>query len=163
MPNRHLLRILCAVALAVLLAPSARGDLAAWDQARVTTIAKGLATTTDALYETFSQQPQPEPGSRQSEPYQELRHLVRNLRGEARVLLKSLEEGDGRDQTAWVYEILMSHARSARYAARGAFVAEEVSVRAAAVRGVLNQLGPYYDPDFPTLAPDPTIEPGSDR
>jgi hypothetical protein len=31
------------------------------------------------------------------------------------------------------------------------------------VRTVLNQLGPYYDPDFPPLAPHPNIEPGAMR
>jgi hypothetical protein len=61
MANRRLVRILCAVALAVFLAPTASGELAAWDQARVTAFAKDLATTTDALYETFTQQPQPDP------------------------------------------------------------------------------------------------------
>jgi hypothetical protein len=82
---------------------------------------------------------------------------------EARMLVSSLEEGEGREQTEWIYGNLMSHARSARLEARGAFVAAPVSERAAVVRGLLNQLGPYYDPDFRTLAPDSRIEPGSDR
>jgi hypothetical protein len=146
-----------------LLAPSASGELAAWDQARVAALAKDLATTTQALSETFTQQPQPEPGSMQSRYYYRLEHRVRMLRVEARMLVRSLEEGEGREQTEWIYDNLMSHARSARYEARGALVAEEVSDRAAAVRGVLNQLGPHYDPDFRTLAPDPEIEPGADR
>jgi hypothetical protein len=42
-------------------------------------------------------------------------------------------------------------------------LAQDVSERAAAVRGVLNRLGPYYDPDFPPLAPHPNIEPGAAR
>ena len=163
MPNRRIVRILCALALAVLLAPSASGELAAWDQDRVAALAKNLATTTDALYETFTQQPQPDPGSMQSRSYHGLEHRVRVLRVEARVLVKSLEEGDGREQTVWIYDNLMSHGRSARYEARAAFVAEDVGERAAAVRAALNQLGPYYDPDFQTLAPDLNIEPGPDR
>jgi hypothetical protein len=85
------------------------------------------------------------------------------LRVEARVLVKSLAEGDGREQTVWLYHNLMSNGRSARYEARDAFVAEEVGERAAAVRAALNRLGPYYDPDFETLAPDPNIEPGAAR
>ncbi len=163
MPNRHLVRILCTVALAVSLAPSARGEFAAWDQARVTALAKNLATTIDALYETFTQQPKPAPGSMQSSSYQGLDHRVRVLRVEARVLVKSLEDGDGREQTVWIYDNLMSHGRSARSEARAAFLAEDVSERAAAVRAALNQLGPYYDPDFQTLSPDPKIEPGATR
>jgi hypothetical protein len=163
MPNRHLVRTLCAAALAVLVAPDARGELAAWDQARVTALAKDVVTTTDALQETFAQQPPPDPRSRESESYQGLRYRVQSLRNEARILLTSLEEGDGRDQTGWIYEILMSHARSARLEARRVFVAKDVGERAAAVRGALNRLGPYYDPDFQTLSPDPTIEPGATR
>jgi hypothetical protein len=164
MPNRHVVGVLCAVALAVsLLAPSARGEVAAWDRARVTEIARDLARATDALQVAFTQQPPPSQGSSQRVPYYQLENRVRMLRGEARVLLKSLEEGDGREQTAWIYEILISHARSARYEAPRVFVAKDVGERAAVVRHLLNQLGPYYDPDFATLAPDPNIEPSATR
>jgi hypothetical protein len=159
MPNRRVVGVLCSVALALsLLAPSARGELAAWDRARVTEIAKDLARATDALEVAFTQQSPPSQESSQRVPYYQLKNRVRMLRGEARVLLKSLEEGDGREQTAWIYEILASHARSARYEAPRVFVTKEVGERAAVVRHRLNQLGPYYDPDFATLAPDPNIE-----
>jgi hypothetical protein len=100
MPNRHLVLIRCAVALAMLLAPSARAELAAWDQARVTALAKDLATATDALHESFIQQPSPDRGSIHGEDHYGLKYRVRMLRGEARVLVTSLEEGDRRDQTA---------------------------------------------------------------
>jgi hypothetical protein len=164
MPNHRRVRALGSLALAVLLlAPSAKGELEAWNQAKVSGFASNLAEATDALYETFSQQPPPKPGSMQSESYHRLEHRVWMLRVEARVLLKSLEEGDGREQTLWTYDNLLSHARSARYEADGVFVATDVAERASTVRGVLNQLGPYYDPDFRTLAPDPKIEPGATR
>ena len=165
MPNHHLVRVLPLLVLTVsLLAPSAKGELAAWDQAKVTRLAKDLATATDALYETFMQQPSPpNPGSTQSESYYRLEHRVWMIRMEARVLVKSLEEGDAREQTELTYEMLMSHARSARYEAQSVFVAKDVGERAAAVRRVLNQLGPYYDPDFQMLAPQPNIERGASR
>ena len=44
-----------------------------------------------------------------------------------------------------------------------AFVSKDVSERAAAVRAVLNRLGPYYDRDFRTLAPSRNLEPGGSR
>lgn len=154
----------CSVALVVsLLASSARGELAAWDRARVTEVAKELVKATDALEEAFLRQPPPDPGSIQRVPYLRLKNRVRMLRSEARVLLKSLEEGDGREHTDWIYTILISHARSARYEAAKVFVAEEVGEKARVVRGLLNQLGPYYDQDFTTLAPAPSIEPGPAR
>jgi hypothetical protein len=156
--------VLLPVALALsLLAPSASGQLVAWNPTQVAGLAKELTAATDALYESFEQQPPPDPGSAESRSYHKLEHRVRVLRVEARMLASALEEGDGREQTEWTYDNLMSHARSARLEARGAFVAEQVAERAAAVRGVLNRLGPYYDPDFRTLAPDPKIEPGAGR
>jgi hypothetical protein len=165
MPKHDVVRILRSLMLAVLLvAPGASGELAAWDRAKVAGLAKDLATSTDALYETFMQQPPPANlGSVQSESYYRLKYRVRMLRGEARMLFRSLEEGDGREQTEWIYDILMSHARSARYEAPGVFVAKDVAERAAAVRGMLNRLGPYYDPDFEALPPHPNIEPSSSR
>jgi hypothetical protein len=162
MPNRRLVRLLRSLALAVLLlAPSARGELVAWDQTRLSRIANDLANATDALQGTFIQQSPPNSESMQSELYYQLKHLVWLLDVQADLLVKSLEEGDSREQTLWIYEILVSAARSARYEARRVFVAEDVGKRAAAVRGVLNELGPYYDPDFQTWAPDPKIEPAS--
>lgn len=165
MPKRRVVGVLCSVALALLLlAPSASGELAAWDRARVAEIAKDLARATDELEVAFNKQPPPSEGSSQRVSYYQLRNRVRMLRNEARVLLKSLQEQEGgREQTAWIYEILTSHARSARYEAPRVFVAKDVAERAAVVRQALNRLGPYYDPDFAILAPDPNIESSAPR
>jgi hypothetical protein len=163
MLNHHLVRVLGLLAIgALLLAPGARAELATWDQAKVTGLAKELETATDALYQTFLQQPPPSLAM-QSESYYRLKQLVRMLHVQVDVFTKSLEEGEGRDQTVWMYETVMSLARSARLEAGRVFVAKDVGERAAAVRGVLNRLGPYYDPDFQTLAPHPNIEPGTRR
>ena len=164
MSNHHLASLLGSLAIAGLLfAPSARGELAAWDQAQVTGLGKELTVATEALYDTFIKQPSPGLGSMQSQAYYRLEHLVRLLRIEARELATSLEKGGGREQTLPIYENLMQLVRSARDDAGKVFVAHDVGDRAGAVRGVLNRLGPYYDPDFPTLAPHPNIEPGAIR
>ena len=64
MPNHHFVRVLRLLAIAALiLAPSARAELAAWDQAKVTGLAKELETASDALYPTCRQQPPPNLGS----------------------------------------------------------------------------------------------------
>lgn len=157
----HLLGSLVIAGL--LFAPSARGELVAWDQAEVARLAQELRTTTDSLYDTFVKQPTPGLGSMQSQAYYRLKQLVRLLRIEARHLADSLEKGEGREQTLPIYENLMQLTRSARDEAARVFVAHDVGERAAAVRGVLNRLGPYYDADFPTLAPHPNIEPGATR
>jgi hypothetical protein len=164
MSHQPLARLLGSLAIAGLLfAPTARGELAAWDQARVTGLAKELTTATHALYDTFINQPPPNVGSLQSRAYHRLKHWVRLLRVEARELAASLEKGEGREQTLPIYENLMQLVRSARDDAARVFVTHDVGERAAAVRGVLNRLGPYYDPDFPTLAPHPNIEPRATR
>ena len=164
MSTHHLARLLGSLAIAgLLLAPSARAELAAWDQAKVTGLAKELEKATDALYQTFLQQPPPNVGSMQSQSYYRLKQLVRMLHSQVGVFANSLEEGEGRDQTVWIYKTVTSLTRSARLEAGRVFVAKDVGERAAAVRGVLNQLGPYYDPDFQTLPPHPNIEPGATR
>jgi hypothetical protein len=162
--NLHFARLLGALAIAgLLVAPSARAELAAWDQARVTALAKDLAKASDALYESVLAQPRPDLGTMQSHAFYRMKQLVRMIKSESRVLTKSLEEGEGREQTIWIYETLMSLTRSAREEAGRLFVTRDVGERAAAVRGVLNQLGPYYDLDFQTIAPHPNIEPGASR
>jgi hypothetical protein len=162
--NPPFARLLGSLAIAGLLfAPSARGELAAWDQAEVARLAQELRTATDSLYDTFVKQPTPGLGSMQSQAYYRLKQMVRLLRIQGREFARSLEKGEGREQTLPSYENLMQLTRSARDEAARVFVAHDVGDRAAAVRGVLNRLGPYYDPDFPTLAPHPNIEPGATR
>ena len=164
MSNHHLARLLGSLAIAGLFfAPSARGELAAWDQARVTALGKELVQASNALYETFRKQPPASVGSMQSASYHRLKQFVRMLHVVSQEFAGSLEKGEGREQTLTIYDNLMQLARSARDEAARVFVAHDVGDRAGAVRRVLNQLGPYYDPDFPTLAPHPNIEPGAAR
>lgn len=147
----------------VLSAANARAELAAWDQAAVTAIAKELEKATHALYDTFVKKPAPSVGSVQSHTYYRLKQEVRLLRVEARHLAASLEKGEGREQTLPIYDHLMQLVRIARDDAAKTFNTQDVGERAAAVRGVLNRLGPYYDPDFQALAPHPSIEPSPHR
>ncbi len=164
MSNPRFARLLGSLAIAGLLfAPSARGELAAWDQAEVARLAQELRTATESLYDTFVKQPTPGLGSMQSHAFYRLKQMVRLLRIEARHLASSLEEDEGREQTLPTYENLMQLTRSARDEAASVFVAHDIGQRAAAVRGVLNRLGPYYDADFPKLAPHPNIEQGATR
>jgi hypothetical protein len=165
MSIRHGSRVTCLFAplLLVLSAAGARADLATWDQAKVTALGKELVQATNALYDTFRKQPPPSIGSMQGDSYQRLKQFVRLLHVESDELASSLQRGEGRDETRTIYDNLMQLARSARDEAARVFVAHDVSERASAVRQVLNRLGPYYDPDFPPLAPHPNIEPGAAR
>ncbi|MFI4941671.1 MAG: hypothetical protein ACHP85_00300 [Burkholderiales bacterium] len=165
MSTRHVVHVISLLAMPLLLlsAPNARAELAAWDQAQVTALGKELVQATNALYETFRKQQPPSVGSMQSASYHRLRQFVRILHVVSQEFAGSLAKGEGREQTITIYDNLMQLTRSARDEAARVFVAHDVGDRAAAVRRVLNQLGPYYDPDFPTLAPHPNIEPGATR
>ena len=146
----------------LLAAPGSRAELATWDQAEVTALGGKLETAADALYDTFIKKPPPTLGSMQIHYYR-LKQKVRLLRLEAREFAASLEKGEGREQTLPIYDHLMQLVRMARDDAARTFNTQDVGERAAAVRGVLNQLGPYYDPDFQALAPHPNIEPSPNR
>ena len=164
MSTRHVAHAICLLAMLLLLpAAIARAELAAWDQAKVTALGKELVQASNALYETFRKQPPASVGSMQSASYHRLKQFVRMLHVVSQEFAGSLEKGEGREQTLTIYDNLMQLARSARDEAARVFVAHDVGDRAGAVRRVLNQLGPYYDPDFPTLAPHPNIEPGAAR
>ena len=165
MSTRHALRVTCLLALTLLLlsAPNARAELAAWNQAKVTALGKQLVQATNALDETFRKQQPPSLGSTQGSSYHRLKQFVRMLHVVSLEFTGSLEKGEEREETLTIYDNLMQLARSARDEAARVFVAHDVSERASAVRQVLNQLGPYYDPDFPPLAPHPNIEPSPNR
>jgi hypothetical protein len=164
MSTRRVVHLIFPLAIMLILsAPGSRAELAVWDQDEVTALANELETATHALHDTLIKRPPPTVGSMQSQAYYRLKQEVRVLRVEARELAASLEKGEGREQTLPIYDHLMQLVRIARDDAAKTFNTQDVGERAAAVRGVLNRLGPYYDPDFPTLAPHPNIEPGATR
>jgi hypothetical protein len=148
----HRISIASFLALALSGAP-VRADLAAWDQAKVTEISKQLVSATQDLYDTFYKQLPPTAGSGQSREFYRLKQVTRVMKTEARELSSQLEKGEGRDQTLPSYESLMEMVRTARELGARIFATEDLKQKATAVRGLLNQLGPYYDPDFQTLQP----------
>jgi hypothetical protein len=149
----RLLATLVVHALVIGYAVPARAELAAWDQAKVTALAKELVTNAKALYDTFYKQPTPQVGSGQGQDYRRLKQEVRRVRTEARELADTLAKGEGREDTLPIYEHLMVVVRSARDSARRVFTTQDVQNRASEVRQVLNQLSPYYDPDAQPLQP----------
>jgi hypothetical protein len=124
-----------------------------WDGAKAGAIAKQLVTATQELYDSFYKQPTPTVGTGQARAYQRLKQNVRRLQIEARELSGAIEKGEGQEQTLPIYEDLMQLVRDAREDARQVFTTAPVAEKAAAARGLLNQLGPYYDPDFEALEP----------
>ena len=152
--TRTRLLLVAATACGVLAASAPAGaDLAKWDQAKVSDLAKQLADATQALNDTFYLQPPPGRGSMQSRAYQELRQKIRMIRLEAGALSASLAKGEGHEETLPSYESLMQMVRDARRDAQQVFSTVDVQQKATAVRVILNQISPYYDPDAVPLAP----------
>jgi hypothetical protein len=147
-------RWVLALVLGVLFsAAGGRAELAAWDQAKVTAIAKQLVPATQDLYDTFYKQLPPTAGSGQNREFYRLKQVTRVMKTEARELAEQLEKGSGHEETLPSYESLMQLVRTARELGARIFATEDLKQKATAVRGLLNQLGPYYDPDFQTLQP----------
>jgi hypothetical protein len=133
------------------LATSARAELAPWDQAKVTELAKQLEAATRALSDSFRQRPPPTLGSAQRKPFFLLKQQVRSLRREARSMSRALQRGADLEETQPSWDSMMRTVRSAGDIARRTFTHTEIQTRADAVRDLLNQLAPYYDPNAPPL------------
>jgi hypothetical protein len=149
---RHLFAFAAAVTLCAS-GPAARAELAAWDQQKVAALAQQLSKAASELYDTFYKQPVATAGSGQARSYYRLKQLVRHIRSEAGELAASLEKGTGYDETLPMYEDLMQTVRDARDEIRQTFTGIDVQEKASAARAILNQISPYYDPDFQPLQP----------
>ena len=147
-------RAIRTLALGLLLAGvaiSAHAELQKWDAAKVGALAAQLQTATRDLYDTFYKQPKV--GAGQAQDYYRLKQDVRHLRNEAKALAGALEKGAGQAETLPIYEDLMQVVRRARQDAQHVFTTRDVQDKASAVRALLNQLSPYYDPDAVPLQP----------
>jgi hypothetical protein len=129
----------------------ARAELATWDQAKVTALAKQLETETRSLEDTFRKQPQATAAQRRS--YYRLKQDVREVRTGAKQLAGALDKGATQEETLPIYEDLMQDIRRVRDFAPQLFTTSDVMDRASGVRQVLNQITPYYDPDAAPLRP----------
>jgi hypothetical protein len=150
---RILATAVLALAFAVSLAAPAAAELAAWDQAKVAALGKQLNQAANDLYSTFYKQGPPQLGSGQADDYRNLKQSMRRIQSEAREFDAALAKGDGRDDTKDIYENLMELVRDAREDARRVFTTKDVLDRASAMRQLLNQVSPYYDPDAQPLQP----------
>src|SRR5262245_39925765 len=146
-------RLAASLAGLLLLAAGARAELASWDPARVTELAKQLDAATSALSQSFRRQPPPTLGAPHRQRYFRLQQEVRQLDREARSMVRALQRGADRDEALASWESMMETVRRAQDDARRVFTVAEMHERADAVRDILNQLAPYFDPAFTPLAP----------
>jgi hypothetical protein len=144
---------LLAITLAVFHAAPGSAELTPWDQAKVAALGKQLNGAAKELYDTFYKQPSPQGGAGQGNDYRRLKQTMRRIQAEAREFDQALAKGEGREDTVDIYENLMQLVRDAREDAQRVFTTKDVQDRATAMRQLLNQVSPYYDPDAQPLQP----------
>src|SRR5262245_9237785 len=147
-------RLLVFAAFAAALLASgapAHAELASWDQAKVTALAKQLDDASQKLYDTFYKQPKPTVG--QQRDFYRLKQDIRHIKNDARELRRQLEKGAGREETQPSYDDLMQGVRRAQDSAARVFTTKDLQDSAGAARTVLNQLSPYYDANAKPLEP----------
>ena len=145
------IRLLASVICLVALAMTARAEIAAWDQAKVTELAQQLEATTAELSRIFRSQPQPTRGQSDRLTYFRLQQEVRFLRRESRTLSRALQRGADLEETLPSFESLLNTVGRAETKARRVFTIADMHQQADKARTILNQLGPYYDPNFKPL------------
>ena len=141
---RSSLCLALGLALSLGVAGAATADLAKWDQARVTTIAKQLKDQTEKAYTAvYREAPL---GMGRSVPSSDMKHSLRRIHEEAVALDGHLKKGEGHDQTVGIWKHMMELVRDLDVDARESFLPNDVTAALAKVEDLLGQLQPYYDP-----------------
>jgi len=138
---------------ALVLAAGASAELAPWDQAKVTELAKQLAATAADLSDSFRKMPAPTKGSSQQQSHFLLTRQLRDIRRSADALSSALQQGGDRKATLARYQSLMQRVRTARDHARRITAGTEVTQKADAARDILNQMAPFYDANAAPMEP----------
>jgi hypothetical protein len=137
--------VLLALGFALLLPGPGAAELAAWDQDRVTEIARQLPERTDQLRAALRNQPSQTIGSGDAASALRLEQNTRRLHEQSVALAKHLEEGKGHDETAKYYKGFRELWRDSLEDARRSALPEPVMDAFANVDGLFRQLAPYYD------------------
>lgn len=122
------------------------GEVAPWNQERVTALAKELVGATDEVQSQLRSQPSPTVGSGQWASFYRLQQHVRRIRTEARHFASALKEGKGQAETLPIYQGLSEMVNDAAENARKIFVQEPLIDALTSAGSLLNRIAPYYDP-----------------
>ncbi len=125
-----------------------------WDQKAVTGMAKDLAAGVKDLNVTVQKTPDAIAGSAIRRAQYEAREDVRLLVNITQRLASQLGDGEDKDATFPTYKRLQSVRRDAAEAGRRANLDSLTLEKIVSVRGVLDELAPYYDeaPEPPDAA-----------
>jgi len=134
-----------AATSAVVLATAAAAELATWDQARVTAIAKQLADASDAWELAVREQPGGEIGSGDAEDQFGIVNKARVLSEQAHALADHLAKGEGHDKTRNYYRDLKEVVDDTEELAQRSELDEPTMGAWAKVADLQRQIAPYYD------------------
>jgi hypothetical protein len=144
-------RVALGVLVGTFVALPAAADLAAWDQARTTQIARELAHSCDAFEQAVRDQPgMGVVGSGSAEAGLGLKELSRALRDQSRALADHLADGKGHDQTLDEWRGLKEVSDSVEERADQTELDNPTLDAWATVADQMRQLAPYYDPKADT-------------
>ncbi len=135
-----------AAGFAALVAGAAAADLAAWDQARATSIAQELAKAAHAFEQEVRKMPPATAAGGTSEASERLRKNSIQLNEQAKALSGHLSAGKGEKETANLYKGMKEVADDTADAARMTMVPEPTMDAWAKFMDELRQIAPYYDP-----------------
>lgn len=136
-----------AVALATTFVSTvALAELAAWDQARATAIAKQLADAANAWDLAIREQPGGEIGSGDAQQQFGLLQKAEALREQTRALADHLAAGKGYDKTRDEYRSLKETIDYTEEQAQRAELDDPTMAAWSKVTSLQRQIAPYYDP-----------------
>ena len=143
---RSLRRALLAAFVVPVAALPALADLAAWDQARVTSLAKQLADSSDAFEQAIRKEPGlGQVGSGSAEMGFGVGQKARVLKEQSLTLAGHLETGKGHDETKNAWRGLKEIADDVAEDAQRSELSEPALDAWAKVADLMRQLAPYYD------------------
>jgi hypothetical protein len=134
-----------ATSSALVLATPAAAQLAAWDQARVTSIGKQLADAADAWELAIREQPGGEIGSGDADQQFGLVNKARVIREQSRALADHLAKGDGYDKTRDLYRDLKEVMDDTEVIAQRSELDEPTMDAWSKLVDLQRQIAPYYD------------------
>ena len=141
---------LALVLLSLAWTPPARaGELATWDQEKVTAIAEEIAQAARALRDTLRRQPPPTLGQAGKRAFWQLREEMQVLDSASRRLHRALADGAGRDETFPTYRRLLTTARRAEREARRIALGEPALGRIYAAADAIRRIRPFYEAESP--------------
>lgn len=147
--NRFTTWTATALAAVSMAAPAALAEGTAWDQEKVTAIAKEISDAAQALQRSLRRRPPTTLGQPGKRAFWSLREEMQVLSTASRRLHQALSEGAGLDETYPTYRRLLRSGRRAKGELRRINLGEPESSKVDAVVEAVRKIRPFYDDEPP--------------